>query len=65
MFCLIMPNKWTNTYMNKQVKVKIGLVGSYSEVGFAVPVEFSKTPVSPGESLALAWMFLRRHPKEC
>lgn len=30
--------------MNKQVKVRIGMVRSYSEVGFAVPVELSKIP---------------------
>ena len=57
-------NKQTNTYMNKQVNVGIGMVGSYNEVGFAVPIELSKTPVSTEESLALAWLFLRRHSRE-
>ena len=48
--------------MNKQVK--IGMVGSYSVVGFAVPVDLSKIPVSAGESLVLAWLFLTRRSKE-
>lgn len=30
------------------------MVRSYSEVGFAVPVELSKIPASAGESLVLA-----------
>ena len=59
-----MPNKWTNTYMNEQVKVKIGMVGSYSVVGFVVPVDLSKIPVSAGESLVLAWLSLTRYSKE-
>lgn len=50
--------------MNKQVKVRIGMVRSYSEVGFAVPVELSKIPASAGESLVLAWLFLTRRSKE-
>ena len=59
-----MPNKWTNTYMNEQVKVKIGMAGSYSVVGFVVPVDLSKIPVSAGESLVLAWLSLTRYSKE-
>lgn len=42
MFYLIMLNKQVNTYMNKYMYVGAGMVESYNEVSFAVPIWFSK-----------------------
>lgn len=58
MFYLTMLNKQMNTYTGKYMYGGGGMVGSYNEVRFAVPIRFSKSHLywrSSGPVLAVSW----------